>query len=138
MKMIHVAWISTLLLSAAISLSCCTFVAQKALADDTVDRSTPALEWAYQGAAVADMLTTLDIKNHPTLMETNPLLGEHPSNGKVFAYFAGTGVLHWAITRELVNGNMQRPLINTWEALTIGLEVGCAAHNYSIGLRFKR
>lgn len=106
-------------------------------ADDPVDKSTPVLEWAYQGAALADMATTLDIKNHPTLIEENPLIGSHPSDGRVLGYFAITGGLHYLITRELVNGSMPRPLINAWEVVSASVEVGMAAHNYSIGLRFR-
>jgi hypothetical protein len=114
------------------------FLCSHAKADDTNPNApTPVTEWVYQGAAFADMLTTLDIKNHPNLQELNPLLGAHPSDGKVLAYFAGTGLLHWAITRELVRESVPAPIVQTWEALGIGLEVGMVAHNYSIGLRVR-
>jgi hypothetical protein len=112
------------------------YLCATAKADET-DTSTPKLEWVYQAAAAADMLTTLDIKNHPNLVEENPILGQHPSDAKVIGYFAATGLLHWAVTRELVNGNMPRPLINAFECVSIGVEAGFAAHNYSIGLRMK-
>ena len=105
-------------------------------ADETSPSApTPVTEWVYQGAAFADMLTTLDIAKHPNLVEENPLIGQRPSTGKVLAYFAGTGLLHWAMTRELVRESVPAPIVQTWEALGIGLEVGMVAHNYSIGLR---
>ena len=99
------------------------------------DYSTPATEWVYQGFAVADMLTTLDIAKHPGYTEMNPILGPHPSDGRVVGYFALTGLLHYGITRALVMGDMPRPLIQVWEATGIALEAGMVGHNYSIGLR---
>jgi len=97
------------------------FLCSQAKADDTnLNAKTPVTEWVYQGAAFADMLTTLDIAKHPNLVEENPLMGQHPSDGKVLGYFAATGVLHYLVTRELVR-----------------LEVGMVAHNYSIGLRVR-
>jgi len=96
----------------------------------------PGLEYAYLGAATADMLTTLDIKHHANLQEMNALLGTHPSDAKVVAYFAATDALHAAMTCELVNGNVPHALVSAWEYVTIGIETGYAVHNYSIGLRF--
>jgi hypothetical protein len=105
-------------------------------ADETNPNApTPVTEWVYQGASFADMLTTLDIAKHPNLVEENPLMGQHPSDGKVLGYFAATGVLHYLVTRELVRESVPAPIVQTWEALGIGLEVGMVAHNYSIGLR---
>ena len=114
------------------------FICSQAKADDTnPNAKTPVTEWVYQGAAFADMLTTLDIKNHPNLQEENPIMGAHPSDAKVVGYFAATGLLHWAITRELVRENVPSAIVQTWEGLGIGLEVGMVAHNYSLGLRAK-
>jgi hypothetical protein len=112
------------------------FLCSHAKADDTNPNApTPVTEWVYQGAAFADMLTTLDIARHPNLVEENPLMGQHPSDGRVLGYFAATGVLHYLVTRELVRENVPAPIVQTWEALGIGLEVGMVAHNYSLGLR---
>jgi hypothetical protein len=113
-------------------------LAVAAHADDVVVKPpTPALEWAYQGAALVDMLTTLDIKHHPAdkIVEMNPFLGSRPSDGKVLAYFAAAGLLHYALTRELVRENVPAPIVQTWEALSIGLELGMVGHNYGIGLK---
>jgi len=120
-------------------VSCCTLVAKCAHADEptAVRQSMPPLEWAYQASAVADMMTTLDIKNHPELEEANPILGPHPSDRKVLAYFAATGALHYFVTRELVDQGAPRGLIDAWELISTSFEIGCTAHNYSAGLRFK-
>jgi hypothetical protein len=112
------------------------FMSSQAKADDTnPGAATPVTEWVYQGAALADMLTTLDISKHPNLVEENPLLGQHPGSIKVVGYFAATGMLHYLVTRELVRESVPATIVETWEALGIGLEVGMVAHNYSIGLR---
>ncbi len=98
---------------------------------------TPATEWVYQTAAFADMLTTLDIKHHPAsqVVETNVVLGQRPSDAKVIGYFATTGALHYLFTRELVREHVPSSVVQAWEALGIGLEVGVVAHNYSMGVR---
>jgi hypothetical protein len=61
---------------------------------------------AAEASLAADMLQTLDIKRHsdvswnyygtlltrPGLWETNPILGQHPSDAKVAVYFAGAAL----------------------------------------------
>jgi hypothetical protein len=113
------------------------FLCSHAKADDTNPNApTPVTEWVYQGASFADMLTTIDIAKHPNqYYEINPILGKHPSVGLVVGYFSTTHVLHYLITREMVRENVPAPIVQTWEALGIGLEVGLVAHNYQIGLR---
>lgn len=112
------------------------FICTQAKADETDPHApTPATEWVYQSAAFADMLTTLDIAKHPNLQEENPILGQHPSDGKVIGYYAATGLLHWALTRELVREHVPSPIVETYEGLSIVLEVDMVGHNYSIGLR---
>lgn len=106
-------------------------------------KPTPVTEWIFDAAETADMLTTLDIKNQKNvngtwrLQEDNPILGPHPSQGRIIAICVATGALHYAITRELVNEDVPKPIINAWEYISIGVETAAAAHNYSIGLRFK-
>ena len=124
---------ATILMALALALAC--FYAHSAHATDT-DAPTPKLEWVYQGAAVADMLTTLDIRHHPAskVVETNPILGQRPSDGQVLGYFVATGALHYLVTRELVRENVPSAVVNAWEGGTIGLELGMVGHNYAIGL----
>jgi hypothetical protein len=100
---------------------------------------TPASEFVFDAALAADMLTTADIKNHPAsqIIETNPLLGQRPSDGKIAAYGAVIAALHYGITRELVSEDVPMPVIQTWEWIGIFVEAGYTAHNYKLGLRIK-
>lgn len=97
----------------------------------------PKTEWVFDAALAADMMTTLDIRHHPGYYEQNPILGQHPSDAKVIGYVALSAALHAFITNEMVTEHVPMPIIQTWEAGSIAIEVGCAAHNYHIGLRFR-
>lgn len=95
------------------------------------------LEPAFDLALAADMLTTLDIRHHSGMYETNPVLGRHPSDAKVLAYFSACAGIHYVITDQMFKHNMPMPIINAWQVLTIGVETGYATRNYSIGLRMR-
>jgi hypothetical protein len=69
---------------------------------------------AAEMSLFADMLQTLDIKRHrigypqhsgqvyfEPMEETNPILGSHPSDLKIIAYFASAGVLTAAAWRVI-------------------------------------
>jgi hypothetical protein len=98
----------------------------------------PQLEYVYDAVTVGDMLTTLDIRQHPAsqVVETNPVLGSRPSNVRVVCYFATSLALHAAITYELVSNDVPEPVINAWEYISIGFESAYVGHNLSIGLHF--
>lgn len=100
-------------------------------------KSMPQEEYAFFVAEAADCWTTLDIKNHADMEEANPILGKHPSDGRIIGMCVGAGLLHSAITYELIDGGAPRGLIKAWEYVTIAVESGFAAHNYSLGLRFR-
>lgn len=57
-------------------------------ADEWKTADTALLSGAVVMLSV-DWAQTLYIVNHPAYHETNPLLGRHPSSGKVNLYFAG-------------------------------------------------
>lgn len=97
----------------------------------------PALEFVFDAALTADMLTTAQIKNQHYYVETNPILGQHPSDGKIAAYGAGCALLHAAITYELVSQDVPKPIIYAWELLSIGVETGYVVHNYKLGLKVR-
>jgi hypothetical protein len=97
----------------------------------------PKLELGYLAAASADMATTLDISKHPGLYETNPILGAHPSNRKVLAYFAATDLAHAGITCLMVNADVSRRTVTVWEAAGIGFELALVGHNYTLGLKMR-
>src|SRR5260370_1342871 len=80
-------------------------IASRSKADENYGNfitTQPKLEFVFDAALMADMLTTAQIKNHPPLVETNPLLGQHPSDAKIAAYGLGAAALHAAITYEMV------------------------------------
>jgi hypothetical protein len=94
-------------------------------------------EGAYQGAALADMLTTLDIHRHADGYESNPIIGRgYPREGRVYTYFAVTGLAHAAITYELVQHGFEKTAW-AWEAGTIGMELYWVDHNFHTGLSMR-
>lgn len=102
-------------------------------------KAMPVQEAFFDLALAADMLTTLDIKNHPAdkMIELNPILGDRPSDGKVIGWCLVAAGLHAAVTYSLVDSGAPPVVVKTWEYITIGIETGMAVHNYSIGLRFR-
>jgi hypothetical protein len=80
---------------------------------------------------VLDAAQTLDIKNHPDLYETNPLLGRHPSDAKIVAYFIGAGFAHNAVTKALPT--RYRAM---WQYGWAALEIGTIIRNRKLNLRF--
>ena len=99
-------------------------------------RPLPASEYAFQALNLADMATSLDIKNHPNIHEANPLLGRHPSDGTVIGVKLASGAIHAAITEWLLQRNASPTTIKIWEYVTIGGEGAVVGHNLSLGLRF--
>lgn len=91
----------------------------------------PKLEAGYFAAATADMATTLDIRHHYGMYETNPILGKHPSDAVVYRYFAATDLAHAAISCLI-----PQRFVPAWELSSIAFELTYAARNYSMGLRF--
>ena len=96
----------------------------------------PASEYVFQVANLADMSTSLDIKNHRDLYEANPLLGRHPSDGTIIGVKLGAGALHALITELLLQRGASATTIKLWEYVTIGGEGAVVGHNLSLGLHF--
>jgi len=89
-------------------------------------------EAAYLALHVADWGQTLEVANHPDeYHETNPVLGSHPSRGRVNAYFIATGILH-----PVVSYVLPRPYRELWQYGTIGIEIICVGNNAAIGVGF--
>lgn len=78
-----------------------------------------------------DYLQTVDIKNHPGMFEKNIILGLHPKDNRVTAYFLLAGAGHYAVTRALPTE--YRAL---WQYTWIALEAATIIHNKKIGLKF--
>jgi hypothetical protein len=62
--------------------------------------------------------------------EANPLLDDHPSQGRINTYFVATIAAHTVIARLL-----PKPYRRVWQAIYIVTEAGFVAHNFSIGAR---
>jgi len=90
------------------------------------------LEGAFAASLLADWSQTRDIANHNDLHETNPILGEHPGNGRINRYFLASLALH-AFVADRLDGKWR----TAWQCVWIGAEVGTVEHNYNLGLRFK-
>ena len=60
-----------------------------------VDKANIVLFNVLQGI---DMLQTLEIANNDDYYETNPILGKHPSEAHVVAYFIARGIAHYHLT----------------------------------------
>ena len=87
-----------------------------------------------QGVVLAafdvDRRQTLQIKNVPGLYETNPILGQQPTDVGVNNYFIVVALVHTGIAYLL-------PRYRTmFQAVTIGVEAGVIGNNYSLGLRW--
>jgi hypothetical protein len=103
----------------------------------SIPHTSPAqMETAFQVALAADMLTTLDIKNHSDIQESNFILGPHPSDTKVLCYWAASGLLHYAISKE-IHDNADREVLNFWEYATTTMELAYFGHNLGIGLKVR-
>ena len=117
---------------AVLMLGCCVFGTIRARAAD--DAWTPAdtrREWGYQGIQAIDYLQTMNIARHPDQWhEYNIILGPHPSQRRVTAYFVSTAALHYTISRALTEEYRA-----DWQNITIGFETGVVARNFSLGIR---
>ena len=92
---------------------------------DTVYESTFAV------AELSDMFTTLDIKNHADIEESNPFLGKHPSDIKVVSLCLGVLVAHYGIA-TLLSDDARR----IWQVSATIIELGYVNNNVSLGLHF--
>jgi hypothetical protein len=77
-----------------------------------------------------DCHQTLQIKDHPELHETNPILGRHPSDVKVIVYF-----VLCATALALITIFCPRPLLSiAVMSGTLSLEVWVIRRNFKLGL----
>ncbi len=93
------------------------------------------LETTYQLLHAADVVQTLQLHNHPELREANPLLGDHPTQGKIGAFYLISAYGH-AYTTDALDAHVPRWACRTWQALTLVDAAEAVRHNYQLGLRF--
>jgi hypothetical protein len=88
---------------------------------------------AAQTPLVLDMLTTLDIKNHKGLREGNQLLGEHPNDAKIYAYFGSVFLINTVIWYLLPPVARQMFV----DVPIIVIELPFLENNFSAGLQIR-
>lgn len=104
----------------------------------TWSKETLRSEYTFQTMHAIDALQTLDIKNHPGYSESDPFLGDHPSDRTIAVWYASTAVLHGAITSVLVEDkSTPKWVCRMWEMLTIGFTNEAVVHNYNMGMKVK-
>ena len=101
-------------------------------ATDPWSKQDIALEAAYMLVTAADLNQTLQIKDHPGMIETNPLMGEHPTDGRIYSHFATCAVLH-----VLVVDLLPSKYRGMFQMLGIGFESSVVYHNNQLGLSIK-
>ena len=85
---------------------------------------------AYMALHLIDWMQTSKMASDDMYFETNPLLGRHPSTGKINTYFAATLVFNYVVARTL-----QTKYRNTWQSFWLGVKTTYVGHNYQIGVR---
>lgn len=120
-------------MAAAVVVALIVIPAGNALAEDarTWTEFDTALQLTYTAVTIADWSQTLHIARNPdSHSETNKFLGEHPSTGRVNAWFAGCIALNATVASLL-----PRPYRNVWQSFWIGYEYSYVERNIKIGLK---
>lgn len=87
-------------------------------------------EIAYMVLHAMDWAQTRNIARNPDKWyENNIILGKHPSTDRVDAYFALTGVLHYAVSEAL-----PVEYRSAWQYVSIGFEAGVVGRNLELGI----
>lgn len=73
---------------------------------------------------------TLDIKNHPELEESNPILGEHPSDRAITGHFLTISILHPLISYMLPHGMRE-----WWQYGSMVYWSAVIYHNHQLGVK---
>ena len=94
------------------------------------DQADKILFGSFVAANVVDTLQTLDIVRHPVYYETNPIMGNHPSDGVVLLTKAAfVGGMYWLV-RDMASDRRKVVL-----GLATAILIGMVVHNHQIGLR---
>lgn len=81
---------------------------------------------------VADWSQTIDLSQRHGYFETNLILGRHPNEKRIDAYF-GAVIIGQIIAADILPRKYRNYLINS----TIGIEAIAVSHNAYIGINFK-
>tara|TARA_B100001093_G_scaffold498449_1_gene546565 strand:- start:68 stop:445 length:378 start_codon:yes stop_codon:yes gene_type:complete len=77
-----------------------------------------------------DMLQTLEIANNDDYYEKNPILGKHPSEAHVVAYFVARGFAHYHLTNII-----PQEYRNLFHGVNIIYNYNTIKNNHDIGIR---
>ena len=85
---------------------------------------------AFNILQTIDMLQTLEIANNDKYYEKNKILGRHPSEAQVIAYFISRGFAHYHVTKMI-------PLKyrNIWHTYNIVYNYDVIRDNHALGIR---
>lgn len=118
-----------LILSAIILL----MISSSAYAADPWTKEDTYRELAALTLRFIDYKTTLDIARSPDeLSEVNPLLGEHPSVGRVNTYFAVMTVVH-----PVISYSLPKEYRKAFQYISIGVSGTASTINLWSGLRVR-
>jgi hypothetical protein len=93
-------------------------------------KTDTAVQLGYTALHVMDWGQTISIaKDKVKWYETNPILGRHPSQGRVNLYFASTLIGQAAIAYIL-----PKEWRRTWQIAWIGIEASYVYKNYKVGI----
>ena len=87
-----------------------------------------AWELGYLGVMTIDCLQARDTR--PQYVERNPLLGEHPSKGRIDNLCLASAIGHFGVSYVLPS-DWRR----IWQISTIAAEIVVVQHQYRIGLK---
>ena len=103
----------------------------QAFADEWVKEDTER-EAVYAALLIADWRQTQDIARHANIEESNEILGEHPTNGRINRYFVVANTLQLSIAYALPAAWRK-----AWQYSGIGFEFAMVRHNKLIGLSMR-
>lgn len=91
------------------------------------------LEATWMVLHIIDWGQTLDIARNPhRFYEINPIMGRHPSVGKVNSYMLASAIIH-----PLISYHLPQPYRKYWQYVTISISGGLVIHNFNIGLKVR-
>lgn len=77
-----------------------------------------------------DYFQTQEVARDPDRWEVNPVMGKHPSRGKVNRYFAVSAIVQWGVAHFLPS-SWRKPWLGFW----IGVSGTNVYRNYRGGVR---
>jgi len=97
---------------------------------DPWTKTDTALQVTYSALHIMDWSQTLHSARNPEkYYETNPLLGSHPSEGRVNSMLALSLIAHTTVAYIL-----PKPYRGYWQLFWMGVEVEAVKHNRAAGI----